>query len=75
MAVKVFPAGWKYKFTAEREVYELPLMKHAGILHFLGTGREPDAGSLFIVLQFAEYVSGSCGWTGWIIQSEKSITY
>uniref|UniRef100_A0A4W6EGC5 receptor protein serine/threonine kinase n=1 Tax=Lates calcarifer TaxID=8187 RepID=A0A4W6EGC5_LATCA len=57
VAVKVFPAGWKYKFTAEREVYELPLMKHAGILHFLGTGREPDAGSLFIVLQFAEYGS------------------
>ncbi|XP_039653578.1 anti-Muellerian hormone type-2 receptor-like isoform X2 [Perca fluviatilis] len=54
VAVKVFPAGWKTKFTAEKEVYELPLMKHAGIVHFLGTGRKPDGGSWLIVLQFAE---------------------
>lgn len=59
VAVKVFPAGWKDKFTAEKEVYELPLMKHAGIVHFLGTGREPGGGSGLIVLQFAEYVSGN----------------
>lgn len=58
MAVKVFPAGWKQKFTAEKEVYELPLMKHAGIVNFLGTGRKPDGGSWLIVLQFAKYVSG-----------------
>ena len=58
VAVKVFPAGWKHKFTAEKEVYELPLMKHAGIVPFLGTGRKPDGGSCLIVLQFAEYVSG-----------------
>ncbi|XP_028443900.1 anti-Muellerian hormone type-2 receptor-like isoform X3 [Perca flavescens] len=54
VCVKVFPAGWKTKFSAEKEVYELPLMKHAGgIVHFLGTGRKPD-GSWLIVLQFAE---------------------
>ncbi|XP_044025574.1 bone morphogenetic protein receptor type-2-like isoform X2 [Siniperca chuatsi] len=57
VAVKVFPAAWKQKFTAEKEVYELPLMKHAGIVHFLGTGRKPDGGSWLIVLQFAEYGS------------------
>ncbi|XP_070759231.1 anti-Muellerian hormone type-2 receptor-like [Enoplosus armatus] len=57
VAVKVFPAGWKQKFIAEKEVYELPLMKHAGIVHFLGTGRKPDGGSWLIVLQFAEYGS------------------
>ncbi|XP_023282549.1 anti-Muellerian hormone type-2 receptor [Seriola lalandi dorsalis] len=56
VAVKVFPAGWEHKFTAEKEVYELPLMKHAGILHFLGTGRKPD-GSWLILLQFAEHGS------------------
>ncbi|XP_034725694.1 anti-Muellerian hormone type-2 receptor-like [Etheostoma cragini] len=54
VAVKVFPASWKTKFTAEKEVYELPLMKHAGIVHFLGTGRKPDGGGWLIVLQFAE---------------------
>ncbi|KAG7244807.1 hypothetical protein INR49_029826 [Caranx melampygus] len=56
VAVKVFPADWKCKFTAEKEVYELPLMRHAGILHFLGTGRKPE-GSCFIVSQFAEHGS------------------
>lgn len=59
VAVKVFPAGWKQKFTAEKEVYEQPLMKHAGIVHFLGSGRKPDGDSWFIVLQFAEYVRGN----------------
>lgn len=59
VAVKVFPAGWKHKFTAEKEVYELPLMKHAGIVPFLGTGREQSGVSGIIVLQFAEYVSGN----------------
>ncbi|XP_045931268.1 bone morphogenetic protein receptor type-2-like isoform X1 [Micropterus dolomieu] len=54
VAVKVFPAGWKHIFTAEKEVYELPLMKHAGIVDFLGTGWKPDGGSWLIVLQFAE---------------------
>ncbi|XP_029358727.1 anti-Muellerian hormone type-2 receptor [Echeneis naucrates] len=57
VAVKVFPAGWKNKFIAEKEVYELPLMKHAGILHFLGTGRKPDGSGWLIVLQVAEYGS------------------
>lgn len=57
VAVKVFPAGWKNKFTAEKEVYELPLMKHAGIVCFLGTGMKLDDGSWLIVLQFAECVS------------------
>ncbi|XP_049894173.1 anti-Muellerian hormone type-2 receptor-like [Epinephelus moara] len=57
VAVKVFPGGWKHKFTAEKAVYELSLMKHAGIVHFLGTGRKQDGGSWLIVLQFAEYGS------------------
>ncbi|XP_028265200.1 anti-Muellerian hormone type-2 receptor-like [Parambassis ranga] len=57
VAVKVLPAGWKHKFNTEKEVYELPLMKHAGIVHFLGSGRRPDDSSWFIVLQFAEYGS------------------
>lgn len=56
VAVKVYPAGWKHKFTTEKEIYELPLMKHRGIVQFLGTGRKPDDGSLIIVLQYAEYV-------------------
>ncbi|XP_068172221.1 bone morphogenetic protein receptor type-2-like [Antennarius striatus] len=57
VAVKVFPACRKHIFTAEKEVYELPLMKHTGIIHFLGTGRKPDGGSWLIVLQFAEHGS------------------
>uniref|UniRef100_A0A8D3D210 receptor protein serine/threonine kinase n=1 Tax=Scophthalmus maximus TaxID=52904 RepID=A0A8D3D210_SCOMX len=57
VAVKVFPAGWRHHFTAEREVYELPLIKHAGILSFLGTGTKPDDSSWLIVLQIAEYGS------------------
>uniref|UniRef100_A0A8C2XC68 receptor protein serine/threonine kinase n=1 Tax=Cyclopterus lumpus TaxID=8103 RepID=A0A8C2XC68_CYCLU len=54
VAVKVFPVGWKQKFTAEKEVYELPLMNHAGIVRFLGSGSKPDGRSCLIVLQFAE---------------------
>ncbi|KAK5872223.1 hypothetical protein PBY51_012943 [Eleginops maclovinus] len=57
VAVKVFPAGWKHTFAAEKEVYELPLMKHAGIVNFLGSGRKPDEGSWLIVMQLAEYGS------------------
>uniref|UniRef100_A0A3B5B0G5 receptor protein serine/threonine kinase n=1 Tax=Stegastes partitus TaxID=144197 RepID=A0A3B5B0G5_9TELE len=57
VAVKVLPADWKPKFITEKEIYELPLMTHAGIVHFLGTGRKPDDNSCFIVLQFAEYGS------------------
>ncbi|XP_068449584.1 anti-Muellerian hormone type-2 receptor-like isoform X2 [Clinocottus analis] len=53
VAIKVFPAGWKQKFTAEKEVYELPLMNHAGIVHFLGSGRKPD-GSSWLIMQLAE---------------------
>lgn len=56
VAVKVYPADWKHKFTTEKEIYELPLMKHSGIVQFLGTGRKPEDGSLRIVLQYAEYV-------------------
>lgn len=56
VAVKVFPSGRKHIFTAEKEVYELPLMKHAGIVRFMGTGRKLDGGSWLIVLQFAECV-------------------
>uniref|UniRef100_A0A3Q1EW03 receptor protein serine/threonine kinase n=1 Tax=Acanthochromis polyacanthus TaxID=80966 RepID=A0A3Q1EW03_9TELE len=57
VAVKVLPPDWKVKFTTEKEIFELPLMTHAGIVHFLGTGRKPDDNSCFIVLQFAEYGS------------------
>lgn len=57
MAVKVFPAGWKLRFAAEKEVYELPLIGHSGIVHFLGTARKPHGDCWFIVLQFAENVS------------------
>ncbi|XP_017270513.1 bone morphogenetic protein receptor type-2 isoform X2 [Kryptolebias marmoratus] len=57
VAVKVYPAGCKHKFTTEKEIYELPLMKHSGIVQFLGTGRKPDDGSWIIVLQYAEYGS------------------
>ena len=72
VAVKVFPAGWRQTFSTEKEVYELPLMKHAGILHFLGTGRKVDDSSRFIVLQFAEYVSGSQSLMKEIIKSAFS---
>lgn len=68
VAVKVFPAGWKHKFAAEKEIYELPLMKHAGIVRFLGTGRKPDGDNWLIVLQYAEYVSG----TEWLRRKRKN---
>ncbi|XP_029681753.1 anti-Muellerian hormone type-2 receptor isoform X3 [Takifugu rubripes] len=54
VAVKVFPASCKRKFTAEKEIYELPLMRHGGIVHFLGTARKPCGDSWLIVLQLAE---------------------
>ncbi|XP_059184454.1 anti-Muellerian hormone type-2 receptor-like [Centropristis striata] len=54
VAVKDFPAGRKHQFTAEKEVYELPLMEHDGIVHFLGTGKKLDGDSCLIVLQYAE---------------------
>nr|XP_020445009.1 anti-Muellerian hormone type-2 receptor isoform X2 [Monopterus albus] len=57
VAVKVFPACWKHKFTTEKEIFELPLMKHDGIVHFLGTGRNLDSSSWLIVLQFVEHGS------------------
>ncbi|KAL6112217.1 amhr2 [Pungitius sinensis] len=57
VAVKDFPAGRKHRFTAEKEVYELPLMNHAGIVPFLGSGSKAKGGGWFIVLQFVE--SGS----------------
>ncbi|KAK2861904.1 hypothetical protein Q5P01_001437 [Channa striata] len=57
VAVKVFPGERKHIFTAEKEVYELPLMKHPGIVNFLGTGRESDCSNWLIVLQYVEYGS------------------
>ncbi|CAF96520.1 unnamed protein product, partial [Tetraodon nigroviridis] len=54
VAVKVFPARWKRNFAAEKEIYELPLMRHSGIVHFLGTARKPYGDSWLIVLQFVE---------------------
>lgn len=67
VAVKVLPAAWKHKFNTEKEVYELPLMRHAGIVHFLGSGRRPDDSSWFIVLQFAEYVE----WKSSLLKTNK----
>ncbi|KAM6924806.1 bone morphogenetic protein receptor type-2-like isoform 2-T2 [Xenentodon cancila] len=57
VAVKIYPAAWRHKFTKEKEIYELPLMKHSGIAQFLGTGQKPEDDSWFIVLQHAEYGS------------------
>ncbi|CAL8340128.1 unnamed protein product [Merluccius merluccius] len=56
VAVKVFPAGHKHKFSSEREVYELPLMEHPGIARFLGAGKSRDGGQWLMVLELA-----SCG--------------
>uniref|UniRef100_A0A8C5GRF3 receptor protein serine/threonine kinase n=1 Tax=Gouania willdenowi TaxID=441366 RepID=A0A8C5GRF3_GOUWI len=57
VAVKCFPGGQEEKFRAEKEVYELPLMKNAGIVLFLGSGTKPHDTSFFIVMQFAEHGS------------------
>ncbi|KAM9840312.1 bone morphogenetic protein receptor type-2-like [Aulostomus maculatus] len=57
VAVKVIPAGLKHIFATEKEVLELPLMRHAGIVHFLGAGRKPDDGSWLVLLELAEYGS------------------
>ncbi|XP_061544004.1 anti-Muellerian hormone type-2 receptor-like isoform X1 [Phycodurus eques] len=57
VAVKVIPAAAKHAFISEKEVYELPMMKHASIIHFLGAGRRSDDGNWLLVLQFAEYGS------------------
>ena len=58
VAVKVFPPGCEHEFTSERDVYQLPLMEHPGITHFLGAGRSPDRGEWLIVLELASCVSG-----------------
>ncbi|XP_077458145.1 anti-Muellerian hormone type-2 receptor-like isoform X2 [Stigmatopora argus] len=57
VAVKVFPAGAERAFAFERDVYELPLMRHAAIVHFLGAARRSCDGSWLLVLQFAQYGS------------------
>ncbi|XP_062276704.1 bone morphogenetic protein receptor type-2-like [Scomber scombrus] len=57
VAVKVIPTSSKCHFITEKEVYELPLLKHAGIAHFLGTARKPDGDSWLTVLEFAEHGS------------------
>ncbi|XP_061534234.1 bone morphogenetic protein receptor type-2-like isoform X2 [Phycodurus eques] len=57
VAVKVIPPAAKHAFIAEKEVYKLPLMRHASIIHFLGAGRRSDDGSWLLVLQIAEYGS------------------
>uniref|UniRef100_A0A3Q0SDE7 receptor protein serine/threonine kinase n=1 Tax=Amphilophus citrinellus TaxID=61819 RepID=A0A3Q0SDE7_AMPCI len=56
VAVKFLPAAYEQFFTTEKEIYKLPLLKHAGIVNFLGTGKADDR-SCFIVLEFAEYGS------------------
>ncbi|XP_057702517.1 anti-Muellerian hormone type-2 receptor-like isoform X3 [Corythoichthys intestinalis] len=57
VAVKVIPATSKQAFATEKDVYELPLMRHAAIIHFLGAGRRSCDGSWLLVLQMAEYGS------------------
>ncbi|XP_077430541.1 anti-Muellerian hormone type-2 receptor-like isoform X2 [Vanacampus margaritifer] len=57
VAVKVFPAAAQHVFTSEKEIYGLPLMRHAGIIRFLGSGRRSEDDSWLLVLQFAEYGS------------------
>lgn len=59
VAVKVFPAGRQREFTSEKEVYQLPLMKHAGIVDFLGAGRKPGGGEWLVVVELAACVSGN----------------
>ncbi|XP_061664645.1 anti-Muellerian hormone type-2 receptor-like [Syngnathoides biaculeatus] len=57
VAVKVIPSAAKHVFITEKDVYELPLMRHASIIHFLGAGRRSDDDSWLLVLQIAEYGS------------------
>ncbi|XP_056157594.1 anti-Muellerian hormone type-2 receptor-like [Lampris incognitus] len=52
VAVKIFPADCEHEFTREKEVYELPLMRHARIVPFLGAGRNL-VGQWLLVLEFA----------------------
>lgn len=55
VAVKVFPDACKQKFTAEKKIFELPLMEHASIVHFLGSA---SSGSEWLIgLEFAQYGS------------------
>uniref|UniRef100_A0A672I7U3 receptor protein serine/threonine kinase n=1 Tax=Salarias fasciatus TaxID=181472 RepID=A0A672I7U3_SALFA len=54
VAVKVFSASQRRRFEAERRVYRLPLMSHAGILRFLGAGRCARGDGRFLLLQFAQ---------------------
>lgn len=56
VAMKVFPAGCKPNFTTEREVYELPLMVHAGIASFQGAGRL-EGGEMVLLLELAAFGS------------------
>ncbi|XP_077384725.1 anti-Muellerian hormone type-2 receptor-like isoform X2 [Festucalex cinctus] len=62
VAVKVFPAAAQHVFNSEKEVYGLPLMRHAGIIRFLGIGRRSEDDSWLLVMQFAEYWL-LCSWT------------
>ncbi|KAF5894795.1 galactocerebrosidase isoform X1, partial [Clarias magur] len=39
VAVKVFPTALKQEFTKEKDVYQLPLMMHSGIVRFLANGK------------------------------------
>ncbi|XP_077581646.1 anti-Muellerian hormone type-2 receptor-like [Stigmatopora nigra] len=57
VAVKVLPAAAERAFASERDVYELPLMRHAAIVRFLGASRRSCDGSWLLVLQFAQYGS------------------
>uniref|UniRef100_A0A3B3ZHC5 receptor protein serine/threonine kinase n=1 Tax=Periophthalmus magnuspinnatus TaxID=409849 RepID=A0A3B3ZHC5_9GOBI len=55
VAVKLFPLTWRHKFTAEREIYQLPLMAQTGIVQFLGSGSIGPWEAL--VLQFVKHGS------------------
>nr|BBP93678.1 anti-Muellerian hormone type II receptor [Plecoglossus altivelis] len=68
VAVKRYLAGNEHSLTTEREVYELPLLVHAGIAVFLGAGRL-KGGEMVLVLELAAYGSlrlflsrTSCDW-------------
>lgn len=55
MAVKVFPKELQKEFAKEKHVYKLPLMRHSGIVRFLGAGK---LGKEFVlVLELATQVS------------------
>lgn len=58
VALKHFRFKNHHEFTRERAVYAVPLMVHAGIVHFLGAGITVS-GEPMLVMEFALHVSYS----------------